>query len=330
MSGMKSSQGGLTRRSFLKTTGTLAGAAVVAGAVTPSLQAYADEYALGQIETEQEQVFCGVCRGNCSGTCKINLHVVDGKIVKTSRRPFNSFPDMSIDRICLRGLSQVYNIYGPNRIQYPMRRVGERGAGEWERITWDEAVDEIAQRWQEIREKYGDQAIAYTRGSGNLGTVSGVASPMFNVFFNKINSTQIKIARDQANTRGINRVMGTLGDWVLNDPSDFKNAKTLFVWGANITDAQIHDWHFVADAQESGTKLVVIDPVMTQLAAKADVWIPIQPATDAALALSMMYVMVDEDAINKPFMKAHTCAPFLVREDTGKFLRMSILALSLR
>ena len=325
MSGMKSSQGGLTRRSFLKTTGTLAGAAVVAGAVTPSLQAYADEYALGQIETEQEQVFCGVCRGNCSGTCKINLHVVDGKIVKTSRRPFNSFPDMSIDRICLRGLSQVYNIYGPNRIQYPMRRVGERGAGEWERITWDEAVDEIAQRWQEIREKYGDQAIAYTRGSGNLGTVSGVASPMFNVFFNKINSTQIKIARDQANTRGINRVMGTLGDWVLNDPSDFKNAKTLFVWGANITDAQIHDWHFVADAQESGTKLVVIDPVMTQLAAKADVWIPIQPATDAALALSMMYVMVDEDAINKPFMKAHTCAPFLVREDTGKFLRMSDL-----
>ena len=105
VSGMKSSQGGLTRRSFLKTTGTLAGAAVVAGAVTPSLQAYADEYALGQIETEQEQVFCGVCRGNCSGTCKINLHVVDGKIVKTSRRPFNSFPDMSIDRICLRGLS---------------------------------------------------------------------------------------------------------------------------------------------------------------------------------------------------------------------------------
>ena len=151
--------------------------------------------------------------------------MVDGKIVKTSRRPFNSFPDMSIDRICLRGLSQVYNIYGPNRVQYPMRRVGERGAGEWERITWDEAVDEIARKWQEIREKYGDQAIAYTRGSGNLGTVSGVASPMFNVFFNKINSTQIKIARDQANTRGINRVMGNLGDWVLNDPSVSKTPR---------------------------------------------------------------------------------------------------------
>ena len=131
-----------------------------------------------------------------------------------------------------------------------------------------------------------------------MGTISGVASPMFNVFFNKINATQIKIARDQANTRGVNRVVGSLGDWVLNDPSDFKNAKTLFVWGANITDAQMHDWHFIAEAQESGTKLVVIDPVLTQLAAKADKWVPIQPATDAALALSMMYVMVSEELEN--------------------------------
>lgn len=327
MSGASGSKLELTRRGFLKTTALAAGTAAVIGS-TATLSALAETYESGQIPAEEEEIFCGVCRGNCSGTCKINVHVVNGKIVKTSKRPFNSFPEGQIDRICLRGLSQPYNIYGPNRIQYPMRRVGERGAGEWERVTWDEAVDEIAQRWQEIREKYGDQAIAYTRGSGNLGTVSGVASPMFNVFFNKINSTQIKIARDQANTRGINRVLGNLGDWVLNDPSDFKNSKTLFVWGANVTDAQIHDWHFIADAQEAGTKLVVIDPIMTQLAAKADMWVPIQPATDAALALSMMNVMIEEDTINKPFMKAHTCAPFLVREDTGKFLRMSDLGVA--
>ncbi len=317
----------LTRRGFLKTTGAAAGVAAVAGAGAPMLQAFGAAYESGQKEGGGEQLYCGVCRGNCSGTCKLNLHVIDGKIVKTSKRPFNSFPDGQVDRICLRGLSHPYNIYGPNRVQYPMRRVGDRGAGEWERISWDEAVSEIVERWQQIRERYGDQAIAYTRGSGNLGTVSGVASPMFNVFFNKINSTQIKIARDQANTRGINRVVGNLGDWVLNDPSDFKNSKTVFVWGANITDAQIHDWHFIADAQESGTKLVVIDPIMTQLAAKADLWVPIQPATDAALALSMMHVMISEDAINKPFMKAHTCAPFLVREDTGKYLRMSDLGI---
>lgn len=325
MSGNERPHSGFTRRSFLKTTAVAVGLAAVGTAATPSLQALAANYESGQDETKSEHVFCGVCRGNCSGTCKLNVHVRDNKIVKTSKRKFNSFPNGEIDRICLRGLSHPYNVYGPNRIQYPLRRVGDRGAGEWERISWDEAVTEIAEKWQAIREKYGDQAIAYTRGSGNMGTISGVASPMFNVFFNKINATQIKIARDQANTRGVNRVVGSLGDWVLNDPSDFKNAKTLFVWGANITDAQMHDWHFIAEAQESGTKLVVIDPVLTQLAAKADKWVPIQPATDAALALSMMYVMVSEELENRPFLKEHTCAPFLVREDTGKFLRMSDL-----
>ncbi len=324
MSETKSPHAGLTRRSFLKTTGLAAGTVAVVG-TTPTLQALAADYEAGQKATDEEQIFCGVCRGNCSGTCKLNIHVRDNKVVKTSKRKFNSYPNGEIDRICLRGLSHPYNIYGPNRVRYPMRRVGERGSGEWERISWDEALNEISERWQKIREEYGDQAIAYTRGSGNMGTISGVASPMFNVFFNKINATQIKIARDQANTRGINRVVGNLGDWVLNDPSDFKNSKTLFVWGANITDAQMHDWHFIVEAQETGTKLVVIDPVLTQLAAKADKWVPVRPATDAALALSMMYVMVNEDLVNKPFLKQHTCAPFLVRSDTGKFLRMSDL-----
>ncbi|MEA5018909.1 MAG: molybdopterin-dependent oxidoreductase [Gordonibacter sp.] len=328
MSGTNGSQGGLTRRNFLKTTGVVGAAATVMGASALTNLAEAATFDQGQRVGSNEHLYCAVCRGNCSGTCKLNVHVVDDRIVKTSKRAFNSFPHGEIDRICLRGLSHPYNVYGPNRIQYPMRRVGERGSGEWERMSWDEAVSEIARRWQEIREQYGDQAIAYTRGSGNMGTINGVASPMFNVFFNKINSTQIKIARDQANTRGINRVVGNLGDWVLNDPSDFKNAKTLFVWGANITDAQMHDWHFIADAQESGTKLVVIDPVLTQLAAKADKWVPIQPATDASLALSMMYVMVTENLVNESFLKQHTCAPFLVRSDNGKFLRLSDLGVS--
>ena len=209
--------GGLTRRNFLKSTGVAAAAVAAggAGAFAAGGLAQAATYEAGQTEGDGEQIFCGVCRGNCSGTCKLNLHVVDGKIVKTSKRQFNSFPDGRVDRICLRGLSHVYNVYGPNRIQYPMRRVGERGSGEWERITWEEAIKEITDEWKRIQAEYGEQAIAYTRGSGNLGAISGVASPMYNVFFNKINASMIKIARDQANTRGINRVVGNLGDWVL-------------------------------------------------------------------------------------------------------------------
>ncbi|MFR5093276.1 MAG: molybdopterin-dependent oxidoreductase [Adlercreutzia equolifaciens] len=198
-------------------------------------------------------MFCGICRGNCSGTCKLNIHVRDNKIVKTSKRSFNSFPDGSVDRICLRGLSHVYNVYGPNRIQYPMRRVGERGAGEWERITWEEAIMRSPTEWKRIQAEYGEQAIAYTRGSGNLGAISGVASPMYNVFFNKINASMIKIARDQANTRGINRVVGNLADWVLNDPP-IKNAKTLLLCGAPTSPMRRYPrLAFRVDAQDAGT-----------------------------------------------------------------------------
>lgn len=315
---------GISRRSFLKTTGVVAGVAAIGGG-TSSLSALAEDYEQGQPETEGEEIFSCTCRGNCFGQCKINVHVRDGKIIKTSRRPYNSWPSGDWDRICLRGLSHPYNVYSPNRIQYPMKRIGERGAGEWERISWDQAIQEITDEWKRIQSEYGEQAVAYTRGSGNLASINGVGGPLFNVLFNQINATQIKIARDQANTLGINRVVGSLGDWVLNSTQDYVNSKTIFVWGCNITDAQAADWHHVANALEAGTKLVVIDPIYIQLASKADWWVPIQPATDTVLAMSMMYVMVDEDAINKDFMRDHTVAPFLVRSDNGKFLHMSDL-----
>ncbi|MCI9629139.1 MAG: molybdopterin-dependent oxidoreductase [Eggerthellaceae bacterium] len=319
---------GLTRRSFLKATGAVAGATALAGGAG-SLTALAEDYSSGQTAGAEEEIFCGVCRGNCFGQCKINVHVRDGKVVKTSRRAFNSWPKGGAwDRICLRGLSHPYTVYGEQRIQYPMKRVGERGSGEWERISWDEAIKTITDEWKRIQAEYGEQAVAYTRGSGNLASINGVGSPLFNVLFNKINATQVKIARDQANTRGINRVVGSLGDWVLNSTQDYINSKTVFVWGANITDAQAQDWPHIANAIDAGVKLVVIDPIYTQLAAKADWWIPIQPATDAALTLAMMNVMINEDAINKPFMKSYTVAPFLVRSDNGKFLHMSDLGVA--
>lgn len=328
MSETKIPSKGISRRSFLKTTGVIAGAAALGGGATVGLTALAEEYQHGQPENDGEQIFCGVCRGNCFGQCKINVHVRDGKIVKTSRRPYNSWPNGDWDRICLRGLSHPYNVYSPNRIQYPMKRAGERGSDQWERISWDQAIKEITDEWKRIQSEYGEQAVAYTRGSGNLASINGTGSPLFNLLFNKINATQIKIARDQANTRGINRVVGSLGDWVLNSTQDYVNSKTVFVWGCNITDAQAQDWPLVANALEAGVKLVVIDPIYTQLASKADWWVPVQPGTDTALYMSMMYVMVDKDAINKPFMRDHTVAPFLVRSDNGKFLHMSDLGVA--
>lgn len=120
MSGAISSHGGLTRRSFLKATGAVAGAAAVTGVATPTLQALAADYESGQKESEQERIFRGVCRPNCFAFCHLNVHVRDGKVVKTSRAPYN---EKCYDRICQRGLSHVHRIYDPARLQYPMRRV---------------------------------------------------------------------------------------------------------------------------------------------------------------------------------------------------------------
>lgn len=107
---------GLTRRSFLKTTGAVGVAAVAAGAATPQLAAIAEGYEPGQPETQGEQIFRGVCRPNCFGFCHLNVHVRDGKVVKTSRAEYN---ESCYTRICQRGLSHVQRIYDPERLKYP-------------------------------------------------------------------------------------------------------------------------------------------------------------------------------------------------------------------
>ena len=318
MSQTSTSHAGLTRRSFLKTTGLVAGATALSSA---PLQALAEDYAQGQVAAEGEQIFQGVCRGNCFAACPLNVHVREGKIVKTSPA---QFPNPEFNRICAKGLSHPYRVYSPDRLQYPMRRVEgtERGAGEWERVTWEEAVAEIAEKWTAIQAQYGPQALAKWAVSGNYATF-GTANPVYSRLFNLLNASSIGAAVDMGNAIGFNRVLGWAGVWVMNEAKDMKNAKTAFVWSNNITDAQAQEWHFVADAIEAGTEVICIDPVFTQLAAKSSRWVPIKPATDAALALGMVNVLLEEGLQNEEFLAAHTVAPYLVNTETGLFVRLA-------
>ena len=131
----------ISRRSFLK--GSLAAAAAMSAS---SAMAFAeDKAAEATAAAAKEQVFCGSCRGNCAGQCFLNIHVRDGKVVRTSAR---DLPDPQYNRICIKGLTQPYRIYGKDRLKYPLRRVGERGAGEWEQISWDEAIKTITDKWK--------------------------------------------------------------------------------------------------------------------------------------------------------------------------------------
>lgn len=312
----------MSRRTFLK------GVAVTGGS-TAALVASSGKvlHALEQISglpdprsDNKEKIVTTCCRPNCHGGCRLNVHVRGGKIVKTSPA---SFPDKRYDRICLRGYSHPQYVYSPNRLKYPMKRVGNRGEGKWKRISWDEARDTIVSELNKIKEKHGSQALAFAGVSGSLSTLDSGSWGIYQRLFNSLKGTIVDGTLDWALIYGMMRVTGNIP---MNDATDYVNAKTLIVIGANITEAQIHHWHFVADAMEGGTRLIVIDPRFTATAAKADQWIPIRPGSDAALIMGMIQVILEAGLQDKRYLHDHTVGPFLVREDTGKFLRLSHLS----
>lgn len=317
----KQREGGfINRRDFLKVSGATVGAAgVVSAAQRPILRT------LEEISPEQrkaaatEQVFRCICRPNCFAYCSLDVHVRDGKVVKTSR---GEFVDPKYNRICLRGLTHVQRIYDPERIKYPMKRVGARGEDKWERISWDEAITYITDQWKKIQAEYGKQAIAFYTASGSITLLQGMLPGTVGRLQNLLQGTSITSDVDAAIAVGLQR---TVGNTLISQESDAKNAKTIIAWGCNITEAMPQTWHFFAEAMEAGVKLIVVDPVFTILASKADQFIQIRPGTDTALTLSMIHVIISEKLHDVEYLLKHTVAPFLVREDTKTFLRMSDL-----
>lgn len=317
-----------SRRRFLKTAGLSAGTTALTVGTRPVLKALAVDRKSDRTSDETEKVVRCICRPNCFGYCALNVHVRNGKVVKTSQA---SFPDERYNRICLRGLTHPQRIYSPTRIKYPMKRAGKRGEGKWERISWEQAMNYIADKLGSVRKKYGNKAVGWYVGSGSItGTLNGLLPGSTWRFANSIEATRIDSAFDFGAMSGFRRVYGppsqAFGD--NNECADIANAKSIFVWAHKLEVASAHHWHFIADAIESGAKLTVIDPNFTGLAAKAHRHVPIRPGSDPALMLSMMQVIVEERIFDRDFLVSHTCAPFLVREDNGLYLRMSDLGVA--
>lgn len=325
MSGSEKTRSGLTRRGFLKTTGIAAGATALMG-LSGCATAGSDQLATtSEGDSRQETICSGVCRPNCFAYCHLNVHVRDGKIVKTSR---GSHYSDAYSRICQRGLSHVHRIYDPERVLYPLRRAEgtERGAGQWERISWDEAYADIAERIKDAQSKYGNSSVSFCGGSGNF---SALTMNSWTRLCNIIQGTALGPCVDQASAYGLSRstgkalLNGMVMSWEGNEPTDMRNAKTIIVWGANVTDAQIHNWHLIKEAMCDGVKLVVVDPTFTQIAAKSDMWVPIRPGSDTLLKLALMNEIIEREEVDVDFMTNHTVGPFLVRSDTQAFLRLS-------
>lgn len=225
--------------------------------------------------------------------CGIEVHTEDGKAMKIEgmrRHPVNK------GRLCIRALAAIELLYHPDRFKYPMKRIGEKGKGELERITWNEALDTVSGKLLDYREKYGPQSVVFYRGY-----VLGYTSAFVNRLANAFGSPNFICESNVCFTAYKLAETLTLGQ--LTHP-DWEKSNYIIVWASNpLVSEGTRIAPLIFAAKKKGAKIVVIDPRLTETGRKADLWIPIKPGTDGALALGMMNVIIFEGLYDKYFVE---------------------------
>ena len=301
----------VTRRSFLKVTGALAGTAALAGGFSAS--AFAEGEAP---EAAEDVIMYSCCRNACQGGCFHEIIVRDGVAVNATAA---ATPNPDYSGICLRGVSNIYRTYADSRVKYPMRRVAgtERGAGQWERISWDEAIDEVAEKLCYYRDTYGGKSIVRDMQAGCLGMVNGPRN-ISTRLAQCVGMTVTGDCYDRNSCAGTFRVMGVDPYAFSNEPADIPNADMVIVWGTNPVYAAPHQWRFIRMAQDKGAKLVCFDPDHTATAHKCDQWISVVPGSDLYIVLAVSNWLIENGRVDEDFVMSKTNAPFLVNRNDGE------------
>jgi anaerobic selenocysteine-containing dehydrogenase len=193
-------------------------------------------------------------------------------------------------------------VYSPRRVLSPHRRVGARGAGRFEHITWDQAIADIVGHFRAIIAAHGPEAILQYSYSGTLGMLN--EGTMDQRFFNRLGASRLD--RTICSAAGKVGYGYTVGASIGTDPEAFALARLIIVWGSNPATSGVHLMPFIKEARHHGARLVVIDPRLTRTARLADWYIPIQPGTDAALALGIMHVLIRDDLLDHDFIQRST------------------------
>lgn len=236
------------------------------------------------------------------------VHVQDGRAVRVQ-----GDPDHPVTQgfLCTKVNRYVERTYHPERLTVPLRRVGPKGEGRFEPATWDEALDDIARRLDEIRTgPHGPQAILPYSYAGTMGLVQG--SSMDRRFFHRIGASLL--ARTICSAAGVEAWNVTYGDRMGPTPEEAEHARLILLWGTNTLTSNPHLWPALRRARDAGAKLIAIDPIRTRTAAQCDQWLPIRPGTDAALALAMMHVAFRDGRADLDYLVAHTVGWEALRE----------------
>ncbi len=332
-----------SRRAFLGGSGVVVGGTVLANHLhflqpLATTSAGSTTEPAGSVITGRETVYRTGHSNNCDGACGHLVHVVDGRVTMIgpaswgttliSGAPAPTFHP----RVCLRGLSQISNTYNPDRVKYPYKRVGPRGSGKWQRISWDEATSIIASKFQEAQEKYGKTSVWIAPYTGSLAFIEGVVGAGFrfaSVIGASAGDSEGDNEGDSATPAGWNYVLvaptiptNAGGFFTGHESVDFMSAKTIVFWANNVAETSIPDWRIMCDARDqNGTRLVSVDPRFTVTSAQSDEWLPIRPGADTALVNGVINYVVSHNLYDADYVRSYTVGPYLIDPRTKKWLR---------
>jgi len=250
-----------------------------------------------------KKVVHAACPHDCPDACGVLITVEDGRATKVQGDPAHP---VTRGFLCAKVSKYLDRVYSPDRLLYPMRRVKPKGAAstitDFERISWDQALEEIVTRLQKISDEFGPEAILPYSYGGTLGLLNN--SGMAHRFFYRLGASQLN--RTICATAGGDALVTVIGRKMGTEPEQFRESKYIIAWGANIHGTNIHLWPFIEEARRNGAKLVVIDPYKTRTARCADWYLPINPGTDGALALAMMHVIINENLFDADYVARYT------------------------
>ncbi len=326
------------RRSFLKLTGgglTLSlvhlktayspvfASEVSEGTVSLNYASWQDIY---RKEWHWDTVTWGSHTNQCApGGCSWRVYSRNGIVWREeqtaqSHAANENYPDFN-PQGCQKGCGFHQVLTAPERISYPLKRVGERGEGKWQRVSWDEALKEIADALLDTHRDFGTESFIIDAPHIHAGPVALAGATRLGAHLNALTpELNVEIGDD---LKGIGQTFGKMNQGYTAD--NFYDAELIFLSQANVSYTWPPSYHFLTEARYNGTEIVLIAPDYNATALSADIHVPLKVATDAALWLAMCQVMIDEGLVNEVFVKEQTDLALLVRRDSGRYLRASDL-----
>lgn len=241
----------------------------------------------------------GGCPHDCPDTCSMVFEVENGRLVGVRGNPEHP---MTRGGLCVKLKDYEKRHHHPDRVLHPLRRTGPKGSKQFQRISWDEALDTIVSRWRAIIDEYGPQAIIPNSYLGHQGLVHGLNGA--DAFFNRLGATVCE--RTFCGEGSATAWLLTHGPSGGMDPESFIHSKYIIIWACNSVSTNLHHWHIVKDAQKQGAKVVVIDAYRSRTAKEADWHIAPRPGTDGALAMAMIQSIIEQGLVDRDYVDNYT------------------------